>query len=290
MSANTTVAPVWRIAFADAMNVNDGTITSSPGPMPAVARARCRPVVQDVVAMPCFAPTYDATAFSNSATFGPWVTHPDLIDAYGALASSSPSEGFVIGTFSFFLASIAILLQCLFPPFDELLSAILERRPRFEPEQFLGPPWITHPPRGQPAGRLRLELHPNGAARKPQEQGGEVAHRRLDPAADVHDNGRPVRLAREQVRAHDVTDVHEVHRRRPVAEERERLASVDEVEPADHHLDEARAHVHPGAVHVEVSEGRRSHAVQLRVRACQLLVRGLHRAVERRAVQRLVLV
>src|SRR5207245_597000 len=63
------------------MNVNDGTITSSPGPTPIAARARCRPVVQEVVAMPCCAPTYVATAFSNSATFGPCVTQPLLIDS-----------------------------------------------------------------------------------------------------------------------------------------------------------------------------------------------------------------
>src|SRR5216683_7351022 len=106
------------------MKVNDGTMTSSPLPTPAVASARCRPVVQEVVAMPCLAPTYNATAFSNSATFGPWVTHPDLIDSYGARASSSPSVGFVIGTFSFFFASIATL-QDLFPPFDQPAHALL---------------------------------------------------------------------------------------------------------------------------------------------------------------------
>ena len=71
MSANTTVAPVYRIAFADAMNVNDGTMTSSPGPTSIEASARCKPVVQEVVAMPCLAPTYAATAFSKSATLGP---------------------------------------------------------------------------------------------------------------------------------------------------------------------------------------------------------------------------
>src|SRR4029077_15309001 len=130
------------------MNVNDGTMTSSPGPMPAVASARCRPVVHDVVAMPCFAPTYAATAFSNSATLGPWVTHPDLIDAYGALASSSPSDGFVIGTLSFFLDSIAIR-QDLFPPLDELAHAVLEARLRFEADQFLRSPGIPPPPGGQ---------------------------------------------------------------------------------------------------------------------------------------------
>src|SRR5205807_10215349 len=128
MSANTTVAPVYRIAFADAMNVNDGTMTSSPGPTSIEASARCKPVVQEVVAMPCFAPTYAATAFSNSATFGPWVTQPLLIDSYGARASSSPSDGFVIGTFIFLRASTAT--DYLFPPLDELRHAGLEARLR----------------------------------------------------------------------------------------------------------------------------------------------------------------
>src|SRR2546430_17266212 len=119
------------------MNVNDGTMTSSPGPMPAVARARCRPVVQDVVAMPCFAPTYAATAFSNSATFGPWVTHPDLIDSYGARASSSPSDGFVIGTFISLRVSTATF-QHLSSPRDQLFHAVFRGRLPFEPRQFPG--------------------------------------------------------------------------------------------------------------------------------------------------------
>src|SRR3954451_794771 len=96
------------MAVADAMKVNDGTMTSSPFPMPAVARARCQPVVEGGGAAPCFAPTYAATAFSNSATFAPCVTHPLLIESKGARASSSPSDGFVIGTLSFYFVSVAI--------------------------------------------------------------------------------------------------------------------------------------------------------------------------------------
>src|SRR5437763_1700031 len=289
MSANTTVAPVYRIAFAEAMNVNDGTMTSSPGPTPAVASARCRPVVQEVVAIPCFAPTYDATAFSNSATFGPWVTHPLLIASYGARASSSPSDGFVIGTLSFFFASLAIR-QDLFPPFDEPAHAVFERRGRFETEQVARPPRIAHPPRGKRALRLWRELHPDGAAGETEEERGEVTHRRLDPAADVHDSRRGRGLAREQVRPSHVFDVHEVHRRGAVPVQGERLAFIDQVQPADHDLDEARAHVHPRAIHVEVAEGRRPQSIQVSERPCELLVRDLHRAVERGAVQWLVLV
>src|SRR5438477_9626984 len=240
------------MAFADAMKVNEGTMTSSPGPTPAVASARCSPVVQDVVATPCFAPTYAATAFSNSATFGPWVTHPLLIDSYGACASSSPSDGFVIGTDIFLRASTAT--QYLFPPLDELRHTGLEARLRLEAEQFLGPPRITDPPRGERAFRLGLELHPDRAAGEPQEERREIAHLRLDPTADVHDSGGSGGLAREEVRPDDVADVDEIDRRRSVTEERERLALVDQVQPADHHLDEPRPDVHPRAVDVEVPQ------------------------------------
>src|SRR4029077_17936701 len=165
------------------MNVNDGTMTSSPGPMPAVASARCRPVVHDVVAMPCFAPTYAATAFSNSATLGPWVPHPDLIDSSGALASSSPSDGFVIGTLSFFLDSIAIR-QNLFPPLDELAHAVLEAPLRLEPHQFLSSPGVPHPRCGRGPRRRGLELHPDVTPGQPEQERRELTHRRLDPAAD----------------------------------------------------------------------------------------------------------
>ena len=40
MSANTGVAPQYKIALAVAVNVYDGTITSSPGPTPAARYAR----------------------------------------------------------------------------------------------------------------------------------------------------------------------------------------------------------------------------------------------------------
>src|SRR2546428_11404631 len=72
---------------------------------------RWRPVVREVVAMPCCAPTYVATAFSNSATFGPCVPQPLLMDSNGARASSSVSAGLVIGMLSFFFASTAIGLS-----------------------------------------------------------------------------------------------------------------------------------------------------------------------------------
>ena len=50
MSANTGVAPVSATEFAVAAKVNDGTMTSSPGPMPAASRPRCRPEVPEFTA------------------------------------------------------------------------------------------------------------------------------------------------------------------------------------------------------------------------------------------------
>ncbi len=40
MSADTGLAPISATEFAVAANVNDGTITSSPGPIPGRARPR----------------------------------------------------------------------------------------------------------------------------------------------------------------------------------------------------------------------------------------------------------
>ena len=45
-SANTGVAPVWRIELAVAIKDIDGQITSSSGPIPSVSSARCNEVVQ----------------------------------------------------------------------------------------------------------------------------------------------------------------------------------------------------------------------------------------------------
>src|SRR6516164_7452151 len=59
------------------MNDSDGTMTSSPGPTPAATSARCRAVVQEETATACAAPIDEANAASNSATRGPWATHPE---------------------------------------------------------------------------------------------------------------------------------------------------------------------------------------------------------------------
>ena len=50
MSANTGVAPVSATELAVAAKVNDGTMTSSPGPMPAASSPRCSPDVPEFTA------------------------------------------------------------------------------------------------------------------------------------------------------------------------------------------------------------------------------------------------
>ena len=50
MSANTGVAPVSATELAVAAKVNDGTITSSPGPIPLARRPRWRPEVPEFTA------------------------------------------------------------------------------------------------------------------------------------------------------------------------------------------------------------------------------------------------
>jgi hypothetical protein len=100
-SANTGVAPTYRTAFAVAMNDSEGTITSSPGPTPTASMARCRPVVQELTAMPCAAPTRAANVSSNVATRGPCATQPERTASAAACASSSPSNG-----------SITAILRC----------------------------------------------------------------------------------------------------------------------------------------------------------------------------------
>ena len=49
-SANTGVAPQYTTQFAVEIQVNAGTITSSPGPIPNAASAKCNPVVAEVTA------------------------------------------------------------------------------------------------------------------------------------------------------------------------------------------------------------------------------------------------
>src|SRR5713101_4961201 len=79
------------------MNESDGTTTSSPGPILATTRARCRAAVHEETATAWSAPIAEANACSNSATRGPCATHPEVTAAAAAAASSAPSHGRITG-------------------------------------------------------------------------------------------------------------------------------------------------------------------------------------------------
>ena len=75
ISANTGTAPAHTTAFTVAMNVKDGTMTSSPQPTPRAARATRSAAVPLEVATACVAPSSSHAAASKAATlpsrFGP---------------------------------------------------------------------------------------------------------------------------------------------------------------------------------------------------------------------------
>jgi len=98
MSANTGVAPVRATELPVAAKVNDGTMTSSPGPMPAARRPKCSPDVPEFTATqvrPCTSSA--ANSSSNALTSGPWAIIPDRRTRSTASRSSSPTIGFAAG-------------------------------------------------------------------------------------------------------------------------------------------------------------------------------------------------
>ena len=94
MSANTGVAPVIATEFAVAAKVKEGTMTSSPGPIPAASSPRCRAEVPELTAT-ARVPGTSAAANSSSkaATCGPWAIMPVRMTAATASISSSPMSG-----------------------------------------------------------------------------------------------------------------------------------------------------------------------------------------------------
>jgi hypothetical protein len=92
-SAKTGVAPTWTTAVADEIKVMEGTITSSPGPMP-------RPMyIADIATVPLAKATACSTSWrlakasSNSCVAGPLVRMPEAKTRLTAASSSSPKLG-----------------------------------------------------------------------------------------------------------------------------------------------------------------------------------------------------
>ena len=82
-----------RLAFAVAAKVNEGTITSSPLPMPAARRPRCKADVPELTATQCRPSTVAENSFSNAATSSPWVIIPDSRTRSTASRSIIPITG-----------------------------------------------------------------------------------------------------------------------------------------------------------------------------------------------------
>src|SRR3954468_604903 len=97
-SASTGTAPTYRGACAVARNVNAGTITSSPGPNPNEAHARCNAAVPEDTATAYGDPVHSATAASNAAVRGPMVSQPERRHSATAARSSSAICTSVSGT------------------------------------------------------------------------------------------------------------------------------------------------------------------------------------------------
>jgi len=93
ISAKTGVAPVCRMAFTVAGQVNELVTTSLPAPTPAATSERCSASVHDDVAMAWGTPVRSAKRCSSSAVRGPDVSQPERIVATTDSTSSAPITG-----------------------------------------------------------------------------------------------------------------------------------------------------------------------------------------------------
>jgi Transmembrane secretion effector len=97
MSANTGVARARAATPAVAAKEKEGTITSSPGPMPRARRDSHRAAVPELTATQCRPATSPANSASNSATCRPCTTCPERRTSVAAVISFSPSSGHATG-------------------------------------------------------------------------------------------------------------------------------------------------------------------------------------------------
>src|SRR5262249_52782517 len=163
------------------------------GPTPTATSARCSPVVQELTATPCSAPTSAANAFSNSATRGPWATQPDRTASAAARASSSPRSGSMTGIFMLTAAppgapqhsSQVALLHA--PPVDQPGEALPHRDLGPEADPLGGCAGVGQPPRdgvdlaGRTVLRRQVGLHhlkqlPGEVQQAGLLAGGDVEH------------------------------------------------------------------------------------------------------------------
>src|SRR5919106_897867 len=90
MSTNTGVAPASATALAVAAKLNDGTMTSSPGPIPMAERPSSSALVPELTATQGLPSTTSANSASNAATSGPCAIIPEASTRSTAARSSAP--------------------------------------------------------------------------------------------------------------------------------------------------------------------------------------------------------
>src|SRR4029077_14901427 len=88
-SANTGVAPWYKMQLAVAQKVMGVVIASSPGPSQAANAAPCNAAVPELKLIAYFAPTRAENRSSNSPTFGPVVSQSDFRTSTTAWISAS---------------------------------------------------------------------------------------------------------------------------------------------------------------------------------------------------------
>ena len=97
ISTNTGVAPVRATEFAVAAKVKEGTITSSPLPIPSESNAICKAEVPELTATHSRSSTNLENSFSKLLTSEPWASNPERITRSTALRSALPISGFATG-------------------------------------------------------------------------------------------------------------------------------------------------------------------------------------------------
>src|SRR5690606_41978025 len=94
ISASTGRAPTCSITLTEEQKVIGVVMTSSPGPMLRVTRARCNPAVQELSARAAGAPRYWANSLSKRLVFGPVLIQAERsVSATAAIYSSEMAGG-----------------------------------------------------------------------------------------------------------------------------------------------------------------------------------------------------
>src|SRR5258706_8825793 len=105
-----------------------------------------------------------------------------------------------------------------------MAQAILEPDRRAESKDLRGPCGMADATGGERAGRFRTVLDAGRAPGDAKDERREVAQRRLDAGAHVHENAWLARGTRGEIRASDVLDADVVRGARAVAEDEHGLS------------------------------------------------------------------